>query len=79
MSQATWEATLFKAGNDFDAARNLAEMNKQAAMAAAMKLSMPSHLTAVRAAEKAFYLALAVGAEATGIISSRSYRFAQPE
>jgi hypothetical protein len=54
-------------------------MNKQVAMAAAMKLSMPSHLTAVRAAEKAYYLALAVGAEATGCISSRSYRAWQPE
>jgi hypothetical protein len=79
MSQATWEAMRFKAENDFEAVRNLAEMNKQAAMAAAMKLSMPSHLTAVRAAEKAYYLALAVGAEATGVISSRSYRAAQPE
>jgi hypothetical protein len=79
MSQATWEVTRFKAENDFEAVRNLAEMNKQAAMAVAMKLSMPSHLTAVRAAEKAYYLTLAVGAEATGVISSRSYRFAQPE
>lgn len=79
MSQATWEVTRFKAENDFEAVRNLAEMNKQAAMAVAMKLSMPSHLTAVRAAEKAYYLALAVGAEATGCISSRSYRAWQPE
>jgi hypothetical protein len=54
MSQATWEVTRFKAENDFEAVRNLAEMNKQAAMAVAMKLSMPSHLTAVRAAEKAY-------------------------
>jgi hypothetical protein len=79
MSQATWEATRFKAENDFEAVRNLAEMTKQAAFRIAMTQSMPTHLTSIRAAEKAYNLSLAVGAEATGFISSRSYRAAQPE
>jgi hypothetical protein len=51
-----------------------AEGRKQAAIAAAMKLPMPEHAAAIRAAERAYHLALADAAEATGIINAVPYR-----
>ena len=61
------------ATNAFEAARNLAESRKQAAISAAMKLKMPEHATAIRAAERAYHLALAEAAAATGLIDHAPY------
>jgi mannose/fructose-specific phosphotransferase system component IIA len=63
------------ANKAFEAARSLAEGRKQAAIAAAMKLPMPEHAAAIRAAERAYHLVLAEAAERSGgIIQSAPYR-----
>ena len=64
-----------KAENAFEAAKIAAEGRKQAAMAQAMKLPMPEHAAAIRAAERAYHTALAQAADASGgIIQSAPYR-----
>jgi hypothetical protein len=64
-----------KAENAFEAAKIAAEGRKQAAMAQAMKLPMPEHAAAIRAAECAYHMALAQAADASGgIIQSAPYR-----
>jgi hypothetical protein len=46
-------------------------------MAAAMKLPMPEHLAAIRAAERAYHLALAAAADRSGgLIGSAPYHAA---
>ena len=65
------------ATNAFAAAKLDAEGRKQASISAAMKLPMPEHAAAIRAAERAYHLALAEAADASGgIISSTSYHAA---
>jgi hypothetical protein len=59
----------------FEAAKLEAEGGKQAAIAIAMKLPMPEHGVAIRAAERIYHLALAEAAERSGgIIQSAPYR-----
>jgi uncharacterized heparinase superfamily protein len=63
------------ATNAFAAAKLDAEGRKQASISVAMKLPMPEHAAAIRAAERAYHLALEEVANASGgIIASAPYR-----
>lgn len=61
------------ANRAFESAKSEAEMHKQVAMTAAMRLPMPGHLAAIRAAEREYHLALAAAAAKTGLISPAPY------
>ena len=65
------------ANRAFAEAQNLAEGRKQANMATAAKLKNTEHATAVKAADRAFFLELADAADRSGgLIGSAGYRAA---
>lgn len=68
-----------EAENFFREAKVKAEGHKQVAIAAAMKLGYPEQVTAIRAAERDYNLALANACDATGIMDGSRYRNAAAE
>jgi hypothetical protein len=74
-TQESSTMAIAKAEAAFALAKIEAEGRKQASMELAMKLPMPEHAAAIRAAERAYHTALAQAADASGgIIQSAPYR-----
>jgi hypothetical protein len=70
-------AEVIAAERAFAEARVAAEMRKQAAMGAAMRLKGQAHVDAIKAAERAYHTALADAADRTGgLIGSAGYKAA---